>query len=241
VSWRLAERGCLAVIEYDQLRLPGVRHGCVVKRAGRDIDEHEVYSALGRGKRLVVTEQTHSDQVAVVDDGFATHYPARVGADGLMTGRPGTVITIHTADCVPVLVAAPGAALLVHAGWRGSAQGIAGKAVREFARRYAVDPAEVRAVIGPCIGPECYEVGTDVAKLFSGRVKHERPDGKWLLDLRTANRDQLAAAGIRPENIVVSDHCTRCRNDLFHSYRREGRLRGTMIAFMEVGDEHHRY
>ena len=239
MSWRLAERGCLAVIEYDQLRLPGVRHGCVVKRAGRDIDEHEVYSALGRGKRLVVTEQTHSDQVAVVDDGFATHYPARVGADGLMTGRPGTVITIHTADCVPVLVAAPGAALLVHAGWRGSAQGIAGKAVREFARRYAVDPAEVRAVIGPCICGDCYPVGAEVADRFDGGVKRRTADGRWLLDLRAENRGQLAAAGLRPEHIHVSGHCTRCDGALFHSFRREGTLRGTMIAFMEVGDEHH--
>lgn len=238
MSWRLAERDCLALIEYDLLRLPGVRHGYVVKRDGRDIDEQDVYAALGSGRRLAVTEQTHSDRVAVVDDAFATHWPERIGADGLMTDRPGTVITVHSADCVPVLVAAPGAALLVHAGWRGSAQGIAGKAVREFCRRYSIDPAEVRAVVGPCICRDCYPVGAEVADRFGDSVKRPGPDGGWLLDLRAENRGQLAAAGLRPEHIHVSGHCTRCDGALFHSFRREGTLRGTMIAFMEVGDEH---
>lgn len=238
MSWRLAERDGLAVIEYDLLRLPGIRHGYVVKRDGRDIDELAAYRTLGRGRDLVVTEQTHSDRVAVVDARFTDHYPQRVEVDGLMTDRSGTVITIHTADCVPVLVAAPGAALLVHAGWRGTAQSIAGKAARRFCEQYSIDPAAVRAVVGPCICQQCYPVGAEVADRFGDGVKGRTADGAWLLDLRAENRSQLAAAGIPPGHIHVSCHCTRCHGDLFHSFRGEGMLRGTMIAFMEVGDEH---
>jgi len=152
-----------------------------------------------------------------------------------MTDRPGTVIAIHTADCVPVLVTSGTAALLVHAGWRGSAAGITGKAVREFVRRYGEDGAQLRAVVGPAICQDCYQVGDEVAGRFPDAVKRAR-DGRWQLDLKQENRRQLLAAGVPDAAAEVSGHCTRCDAALFHSYRREGRLKGTMIAFMEVGD-----
>lgn len=238
MSWRIAERDGLSFIEYGLLRSTGIRHGFVVKRDGADIDEQQVYAALGSGRRLAVTEQTHSDRVAVVDGGFADYFPRRAGADGLMTDQRGTVITIHAADCVPVLLASGAAAARVHAGWRGTARGIVRKAAGDFIERYRLEPADVCAVIGPCIEQSCYPVGAEVADRFENSVKRKHTDEAWLLDLRDANRGQLAAAGLRPEHIHISPHCTRCDETLFHSYRREGKLRGTMIAFMEVGDAH---
>jgi hypothetical protein len=110
--------------------------------------------------------------------------------------------------------------------------------VREFIGRYGLDPLDVRAVVGPCIEAACYQVGDEVVEQFPETVKTRYPDGTWRLDLRMANHDQLVEAGLRPEHIHISSHCTRCDDGLFHSYRREGKLRGTMIAFMEVGDAH---
>jgi polyphenol oxidase len=238
VSWRLAESEGLPVIEYDIIRSLGIRHGLVIRHHGQDIDEGFVYAALGSGKRLAVTEQTHSDRAAVVDGGFTDLYPRRAGVDGLMTDQRGTVITIHTADCVPILVASRTAVALAHAGWRGTARGIARKTVRDFIERYELAPSDVRAVVGPCIEQACYPVGAEVADRFAGGVKKEQADGTWLLDLRMANHGQLLQAGLKAEQIHVSSHCTRCDEAMFHSYRREGKLRGTMIAFMEVGDAH---
>ena len=236
MSWRLAEKNGLALIEYDTLSGLGVRHGIVVKRDGGVIDEQAVYAALGRDKKLVVTEQTHSDRVADVGPAFDVYYPRRVEVDGLMTARRDVVITIHTADCVPVLVASENAALLVHAGWRGSAAGIAGRAVAAFTSRYSTAAAKLRAVVGPAICQACYPVGDEVAARFTADVKQPRGDGAWGLDLKQENRRQLLAAGIPDGQITVSEHCTRCQPELFHSYRGEGRLKGTMIAFMEVSD-----
>jgi polyphenol oxidase len=236
VSWKLTERDGLALIEYDSLSGLGVRHGIVVKRDGGIIDEQAVYAALGRDTKLVVTEQTHSDRVAKVDDPFTTFYPERVEVDGLMTNRNDVTITIHTADCVPVLVASRTAVMLVHAGWRGSAQSIVARAVAGFTRAYDAAPDAIHAVVGPAICPACYPVGDEVAGRFTAEVKQRRDDGAWNLDLKQENRRQLLAAGIPGGQITVSSHCTRCDAALFHSYRREGRLKGTMIAFMEVSD-----
>ncbi|MDI6740517.1 MAG: peptidoglycan editing factor PgeF [Candidatus Edwardsbacteria bacterium] len=236
MSWRIAERDGLAFIEYDILRNIGIRHGFVVKRGGRDIDEDAVYGILGRGKRLVVTEQTHSERAAVVDHDFSVFFPRRIEADGLMTDRPGIVITIHTADCVPVLIASRQAAAVVHAGWKGTAKHIVRKTAGAFIERYGSRPEDIYAVVGPGIASSCYPVGIEVAEQFGDAVKTELNDGTWALDLKRANFDQLAAAGLRPNHVHVSAHCTRCDDTMFHSYRREGQFRGTMIAFMEVGD-----
>ncbi|HBE73635.1 MAG TPA: hypothetical protein DDW31_06075 [candidate division Zixibacteria bacterium] len=242
-GWFLDREGGLAVMRFGLLAEHGVRHGLVVRDGGRAIDEEAVYRSLASEKLTVVTEQTHSTKAADVGPGFADFFPSRLGADGLMTGEPGVTLTIHTADCVPVFLALPGgtAVGLFHCGWRGTAGGFLTKAAGEMAARYRADRAGLLAVIGPCIEKDCYPVGPEAAESFPPEVKSERPDGRWLVDLKAENRRQLLAAGLKGTNVHVSPLCTRCRDELFHSYRREGaELEGKMVAYIEAGHEEER-
>jgi YfiH family protein len=143
---------------------------------------------------------------------------------------------VLTADCLPVILAAPeaGAVGAVHAGWRGTLEGIALRAVLSLAGRSG---AGVMAGLGPCIGRCCYEVGDDMherfrkkwGKDYAGKVFRRR--GGWRLDLQKANRLQLLEAGVREKDIAAVPLCTSCRRDLFFSHRRDGERTGRMLAF----------
>lgn len=160
--------------------------------------------------------------------------------DGLLTRRPGQAVAVKTADCVPLLLHDPlsGAAAAVHAGWRGAAADIATRAVRALAQATGSPATEFHALLGPAIGPCCFEVGPEVLAAFAagGRDPDEirapvsppaaGPAGdRARLDLRRDTRLRLRAAGLRDDRIRQTGHCTRCGPD-FHSYRREGRRAG---------------
>lgn len=133
--------------------------------------------------------------------------------DALITSQPGLLLTIRTADCIPILIADPvrRAVAAVHAGWRGTAAGIAGKTVKKMVLSFSTDPADLIAVVGPGIGVCCFEVGPEVAAGFGTTEAH--------VDLAAANRMDLASAGV--SRIVVGAQCTVCQPGLFHSFRRD--------------------
>lgn len=138
-------------------------------------------------------------------------------ADGLVTSVSGACLTVLTADCVPLLFFDPkkkaiGAA---HAGWRGTLEGIAKNTVRALEENFGCRPKDILAGLGPSIGPCCYEVGEEVAEKFESRFL----DGKKKLDLRKANRSQLAEAGILEKNMEDSGLCTSCQAQSFFSVR----------------------
>ena len=151
--------------------------------------------------------------------------------DALVTDRSGEALVVQTADCVPILLAAPGAVGAAHAGWRGTAKNVAGAAVAALARLGA-RPSAMRAWLGPSIGPCCYEVGGDVAAQFAGDFVRAGCGGGFRLDLRAVNVAQLVAAGIPNEAIAVHLACTKCGGDGFASYRRDGAKAGRMIALI---------
>jgi len=158
----------------------------------------------------------HGARVARVDA-----VGARVeGVDGLVTDRPGVPLLGSFADCYPVIVYDPvrGAVGLAHAGWRGTAAGIAGVLVRTLQEEYGSRPDDLLAGIGPGICGTCYQVGPEVADRFNGFV---RPDseGRFRLDLVAANRAQLEAAGVGAPCIHVHGACTFESPDL-PSHRR---------------------
>lgn len=145
--------------------------------------------------------------------------PARTlgPADALVTARPRTPVAVLVADCVPVVLAAGGAVVVVHAGWRGIVAGVLQRAGGPLPRGAA-------AAIGPAIGPCHYEVGEDVAlavdSATGGRARVERRRGRRFLDLPRTAEAVLRDAGI-PE-IDRSEDCTACHPDRFFSYRRDG-------------------
>ncbi len=150
--------------------------------------------------------------------------------DVLATDRSGAALVVQTADCVPILLVSPGAVGAAHAGWRGSAKDVAGRAVAALAALGAA-PAELHAWIGPSIGPCCYEVGGEVAAQFAGDFVRAACGGGYRLDLRAANVAQLTAAGVPRDRIAVHPACTKC-GEGFASYRRDGPKAGRMIALI---------
>lgn len=179
--------------------------------------------ALGLDERQVVSaRQVHGASVWQVTDAGA----ATPEADILVTARRGVFLAQRFADCVPILLWDPRHRVVAaaHAGWRGTALGVAAAAVRALAARFGSEPGDLRAAIGPSIGPCCYEVGPDVARRFADHPTCQRPaaDGRAYLDLWELNRLALRAAGVAEERIEVARLCTRCRTDLFFSHRAEG-------------------
>lgn len=198
-------------------------------------------AALGREiSDQVEASQVHGREVVVVT---AAHRGQKIrGADGLTSRDPSAVLAMHSADCVPVLMADPvtRAVAAVHAGWRGTAAGAAAAAVRAMGEAFGSQPADLVAAIGPAIGPCCYEVGGDVVEALAPwhwrrSVLRSVSKGRWLLDLWMANRLQIEAAGVPPGAITTSGLCTACHPALFFSHRRSGRA-GRMAALIATPD-----
>jgi YfiH family protein len=185
--------------------------------------------------------QIHSNRVVAVTGREAgSTIP---DTDGLVTATPGVALMLRFADCQPVLLYDPAhhALGLIHAGWRGVAQGIARRAVETMVEAFGTRPEDLLAGLGPAIGPCCYTVGDKVAAAM-GYVLPEWSEamtplgeGSWRLDLSVANAQQLAAEGVK--QIEAANLCTSCRQDEFYSHRagngRTGRF--AVIAFLEPG------
>jgi YfiH family protein len=161
--------------------------------------------------RLTVAGAVHGAGVARVDEPV----PAVRGVDALVTDREGIPLLATFADCYPVLLHDPvrRALALAHAGWRGTAAGVAAAAVEALRREYGCRPADLVAGVGPGICGCCYQVGEEVAASFDARFHRPSPGaagpGRVLLDLAAANRDQLEAAGLLPDRIHLNGACTR--------------------------------
>jgi YfiH family protein len=223
-------------------------------------NRRRLQAALGaRNLKLVSLLQFHSD--AVLHFETAPTEPSR--GDASVTKNAGLLLTVQTADCVPILLVDPKnrAVAAVHAGWRGTLARIVEKAIGRMQMQFGSQAADLLAAIGPAIGGCCYEVGTEVAAAFSGQFAnaaeffdelrtgdepnslqwmnmmppgHQPPPKKVLLDLRKANRAQLEAVGVPARNIFASDLCTGCRRDLLFSYRKEGAESGRMMAVVGI-------
>jgi hypothetical protein len=160
------------------------------------------------------------------------------GYDGFIASRPGVLLTVGIADCVPAFLAAPGrgAVALLHAGWRGVAGEIVPRAIAAFEGELGVPAGEIMAWWGPAIGPCCYPVGGEVVAALGATAAGARTEA-WLeadgatarVDLRAALTLQAEAAGVRPGAISSSRLCTSCDRRL-HSYRRERGGGGRMLA-----------
>ena len=229
--------------------IPGVVHAFSTRRGdGDDLtldraasDARDQFTAAAglAGWPVCGLVQVHSNRVhAVVDNEFAND-PEE--GDAAFTGLSGLALGVVTADCVPILVAegTGRAVAAIHAGWRGASEGIARKTVDVMAQDLTVRPQDLVVAVGPHIGVCCLEVGEEVYDWFQDPAVFERrPD--WPrphLDLGEANRKQLVDAGVPSESIEVSALCTRCRPDLFHSYRRDGDKSGRMLSVIGIEAE----
>ena len=172
---------------------------------------------------LVFGQQVHGvgASVATTDErgrGATVHDDAVPSTDILVTTTPGLVLVTLVADCVPLALVDPVARVLatVHAGWRGTAGGVVGRALDAMAAQGG-EPHRVLAYIGPAVAADRYQVGDEVHAGLTGAIGPHplhpavaRPDGEghWLVDLVAANRQQLELGGVAPSNIATSPATT---------------------------------
>lgn len=192
---------------------------------------------------LVKNHQVHGKLVRPVTAADAED-PASVpsvDADGLVTDVPGVTLTVFSADCLPILFYDPARRCVaaVHAGWRGTAAGIAAEAVKAMAEGYGCDPGDIYAAVGPGISACCFETTGDVPAALRAHLGEKAGDcitdhgtGKFHVDLKRANRLWLERAGILPEHIALCHACTACDREDFWSHRLLGNERGSMAAMI---------
>ena len=162
--------------------------------------------------------------------------------DGLIARSIGVTLTTFYADCVPLYFLDPvkRAAGLTHAGWKGTVAGIALETVKRMNEAFGSRPEDMLVGIGPSICRDCYEVDEPVISRLRENIQSWRdvitPLGKdrYLLDLQLTNRIVLQKAGIRYANITDSGLCTMCNEELFYSYRREGKDTGSLAALLQL-------
>jgi hypothetical protein len=272
-GWKAQRAGGTRFFQAEILRkIPWLVHGFST-RIGMDrwdtpaavaANRQKLLGALGAAKMPLATlRQVHSD-VAHVICSLSNDSPA---GDSAITQEPGVLVSVQTADCVPILLVDTKRRVVaaVHAGWRGTLARIAVKTLGRMQQEFGTRAQDVVAAIGPAIGGCCYEIGPEVTRSFAsqfaaaaewfngqfapqaeGEQQHWLP---WLtmmppghqpeperarLDLRAANRWQLVDAGVPAKNIAVSTLCTKCRGDLFFSYRREGSGTGRLLAVIGI-------
>ena len=208
---------------------------------------------------LAPLKQFHSDLI----HRFREKPEEPVFGDASTTDSANLLLSVQTADCVPILLVDPKkrSVAAIHAGWRGTLARIAEKTVGRMRQEYGSKPSDLLAAIGPSIGQCCYEVGVELVTRFTALFAdgheyfdeprtgdepnpiqwlnmkppgHQPPPKNVYLDLRKANASQLRSAGIRAANIYTSDLCTACNTDLLFSHRRQGSQSGRLMAVIGI-------
>lgn len=198
--------------------------------------------------QFLLVDQVHGDGVLVIDAPMAANPGMDVilPFDAIVTDQPDVAIGIRTADCVPIfLVDRVNRCIgVVHAGWRGTALGIAARAIDMLVNRFFSRPEDIIAAVGPAIGACCYEVDEPVYRALGNgeggdSVLHSCPAAKkWMLDLPRANIIQMTERGVSRENVSAATLCTSCRKDLFYSFRAEGGGTGRQLNFLMLKGQH---
>jgi YfiH family protein len=240
--------------------LRGVRHGFSTRRGGVSTGKYATLNLGGKWgdnpeavahnrrrvgaaggfdyARMYTAQQVHGARVALVVDGTLPERVAATEADVVATAVPGAVVGVYTADCVPILVADDECRVAaIHAGWRGTVQGVAVAGVEALvsvgARR-----ERLRAALGPSICVRCFEVGEEVALQFEALVPEavvRKPGERPHVDLWAANRALLVSAGVRADAIDAAPACTMCDPERFFSFRRDGAGIGQQVSFVVAG------
>lgn len=244
-------------------RLGGVSKGCYSEmnlsytrgdeKAAVDENYRRIADCMGHGRTLedfVLTFQTHTTNVMVVTEKDRGKGPAIVrdytDIDGLITNVPGIILGTFHADCPPVYFVDPVAKAigLSHSGWKGTKGNISAATLQKMKENYGTDPKDCICAIGPSICGPCYEIGEDVAAEFAEAFSDDEikehgilipyPNGKYRLYLWNAIRLSLLKAGVKEENIIVTDVCTKCNPDLLFSHRVHHENRGNLCAFLSI-------
>jgi len=185
--------------------------------------------------KIVKSKQKHGINILKIDG--LIEVPDNT--DGLMTNRSGIILVTFYADCVPLLFCDPVKRIIAnsHAGWRGVVQNMPAETVKMMSLHYGSDPKDILVGLGPCISKECFEVDEDVALQFKKEFSecvYNGKSGKYYIALQEACKLSLLRANIPLQNIELANWCTFSNDELFFSHRRDGALRGSLAAFIEL-------
>lgn len=200
-------------------------------------------------QNIVSVPQIHSNKIMTLtksDCGLGYYKNSPVSLDGYVTIEKGVAPAVKTADCVPLLfearkngvVSAVGA---VHAGWRGTANNIAGEAVGALCKISGCSPSEIFVAIGPAIDACCFETDINVkneftklqgAEISDSYISYNAEKNKYYPNLKAINKKLLENSGVPGENIDVCNLCTYCHPELFYSHRFTKGIRGTMLSLI---------
>jgi YfiH family protein len=195
--------------------------------------------AIGsEGAHVVTARQTHSIERCLIESPAQASGPQPV-CDAMVTRLPDVLLAIQTADCLPVLIAdtKTGTIAAIHAGWRGTAGRITERTIADMMMLHGVNPRDCIAALGPSACVECYEVGEDVIDRYKSEfgywqnlLVNFKENGKAHLDVRAANVQQLRFCGFEEDQIYAADYCTMHQNELFFSYRKEGKAQPSGVG-----------
>ena len=198
-------------------------------------------------EHLVLSQQTHTDNIKIVtkaDCGKGIYKPYDYSdVDALVSATSGVALVTHSADCCLLGFYDPHKRVIAaaHAGWRGTVKEIGKKTVQTMQKSFGCNPADIVAFIAPSIGQCCYEVDDPVYNEFIklpylaiNSIFTKKPNGKYMLNLWEANRQILINSGIKNTNIDITDLCTNCHSDEFHSHRATAGKRGVNGLIMEM-------
>jgi polyphenol oxidase len=257
----------LPVLRFKSLQRTDVIHGITTRTADLPLHGNMSYmvggdpeqvrtnrrawaDAIGyHADRLVLGRQVHQTTVVAVGESDAGSGADSVETavrrvDGLMTSTPGLPIGVMAADCVPILIHDRQRQVIaaVHAGWRGTVDGIAHQAIEALGAHYGTSAADVSICLGPAICHDCYQVGDEVVERWTsspfanGTRALSLTDDGFHFDLREANRQQFVHAGVLNDSIEISPVCTRCANGSMFSYRGLGPRTGLFTAVIMIPD-----
>lgn len=203
------------------------------------------HAAGFESRNIVCGKQIHKTNILRVGKNDRGH--VFFGYDGYVTDEPEVVLCTFHADCVPLyfLDTKKRVIALSHAGWRGTAAGIACVTVHKMMSEYGCDPKDIIAAIGPSIGKCCFQVDEPVKKEFLKKYDFsndfisddENENEHYKIDLWAINKRIMEKAGIPEENIEVTDLCTKCHPELFYSHRKMGDKRGSMAAYLMLKEQ----
>jgi YfiH family protein len=176
-----------------------------------------------KAKDIVHVKQSHGDGIFVLSQNKSAKYNGTSSADAMITDVTGIALLVKQADCQGTIIYDPNRNVVanVHCGWRGNVQNILGRVVVRMKEKFGCEKSDLLAAIGPSLGPCCSEfvshkdIFPEVFERFMVQENH--------FDLWAASCWQLQGAGLQKKNIEVAGICTRCRTDLFYSYRGEGK------------------
>lgn len=194
----------------------------------------------------VIGEQVHQAEIAKVTKadkgrGAISHETAIRSVDGLYTMERDLLLASLYADCVPLFFYVPSKQMigLAHAGWKGTVAEIGPKMIRTFIEKEKAELADIRVAIGPSISQQAYEVNRMVIEKVEvvlpkqlDKVAIKKAEDRYLLDLKEVNKQLLLAAGLKEEQILMSNYCTSSDKDLFYSYRRDEQTTGRMMSYI---------